>query len=451
MLPGPYKISQMAKDAQLVLDHLGWKESIHVVGVSLGGMIAQELCLMNEDDSSNGPLPRYASVTLVDTWHSSALALPTAKEVKFSFNGMAALGSDPKHLINLVFSRDWINQPFRDPVNMAADGGADEDDKFTNKEVLTALFKAIQVDLNIHRAIVRGQLPTPLSSPDNSLTASRLDKKAHRALTPQSQPQLRVPIPSDQNRVLPPQMQHSLSDDFVASYISYQHSLSRESKTSLAATTAQVATDQSVRADGASLPDDSSCASSINEQSFMDSVDIAQSLKEIAAKREVAGDLHQFMACLGHRLTPQRVRSIRTLNPRTRFLVVHGKKDRVIRPICGRTLAKLLESPVVWLEGAGHMPLIDAHCTFNLVLRAFTRGESWLEELPDRTSITSASWEEQVRVHGLAAGSKADEAEKAVSPSASDGADRSHELLLYGSVLDAPLRLRRYSSGPTEA
>ncbi|KAJ2811972.1 hypothetical protein FBU31_007670, partial [Coemansia sp. 'formosensis'] len=114
-------------------------------------------------------------------------------------------------------------------------------------------------------------------------------------------------------------------------------------------------------------------------------------------KREVSGDLHQFMACLGHTLTPARVKSIRTLNPKTRFLVIHGEKDKVIRPACGRTLAKLLACPIVWINGAGHMPLIDAHCTFNLVLRAFTRDESWLN-LPDRTSIVPASWDEQVRV-----------------------------------------------------
>ena len=40
-----YSTSEMAKDVLHLLDHVGWTHdrSVHVVGISMGGMIAQEM------------------------------------------------------------------------------------------------------------------------------------------------------------------------------------------------------------------------------------------------------------------------------------------------------------------------------------------------------------------------------------------------------------------------
>lgn len=68
-----YKSSDMAKDTLALLNWLGWDQerSLHLVGVSLGGMVAQELCLMIPQ--------RFKSVTFLSTRCGSKFDNPSKK------------------------------------------------------------------------------------------------------------------------------------------------------------------------------------------------------------------------------------------------------------------------------------------------------------------------------------------------------------------------------------
>lgn len=79
---GPFlrTIPAMADDAVRILDDLGWDRA-HVVGVSMGGMIAQELALRSAD--------RCQSLTLVATHGGAPVAsLPTLRGMRLFVQGL---------------------------------------------------------------------------------------------------------------------------------------------------------------------------------------------------------------------------------------------------------------------------------------------------------------------------------------------------------------------------
>ncbi|KAK4512967.1 uncharacterized protein ATC70_003678 [Mucor velutinosus] len=97
---GLYSTAQMAHDVIDLLDHLGWKEGVHLDGVSMGGMISLELV-------SAWP-ERFASVVLTST--TSGRQVPPLKAI--TTLGRLIFVKDPKQKIgramDIVYPPDWL-------------------------------------------------------------------------------------------------------------------------------------------------------------------------------------------------------------------------------------------------------------------------------------------------------------------------------------------------------
>lgn len=96
-------IPAMAEDALRILDDLSWDRT-HVVGVSMGGMIAQELALSAGD--------RCATLTLVATHGGAPIAsMPTARGMWLFLKGLfGGRKTRMKSLPRLLYTDEFIEQ-----------------------------------------------------------------------------------------------------------------------------------------------------------------------------------------------------------------------------------------------------------------------------------------------------------------------------------------------------
>lgn len=94
MPAGPYSIKQLAKDALCLLDHLAIDKTF-LVGLSMGGMIAQELVLLAPD--------RIQAVVLGCTHCGGDLRIPPSPEVLETFMNNAGLSHEQIVDKNLPF------------------------------------------------------------------------------------------------------------------------------------------------------------------------------------------------------------------------------------------------------------------------------------------------------------------------------------------------------------
>eukprot|EP00510_Aplanochytrium_minuta_P003184 CAMPEP_0184022152 /NCGR_PEP_ID=MMETSP0954-20121128/10423_1 /TAXON_ID=627963 /ORGANISM="Aplanochytrium sp, Strain PBS07" /LENGTH=278 /DNA_ID=CAMNT_0026304447 /DNA_START=166 /DNA_END=1002 /DNA_ORIENTATION=- len=106
---GRWTTKNMAQDALSLLDNLNWKHNVHIIGISMGGMISQELALLD--------LPRFRSITLISTISGGVESLGLfASSLPNGIRKLAATftANSPrarlKNGLKLLYPREFLNQ-----------------------------------------------------------------------------------------------------------------------------------------------------------------------------------------------------------------------------------------------------------------------------------------------------------------------------------------------------
>ncbi|KAJ3412762.1 hypothetical protein HDV05_000283 [Chytridiales sp. JEL 0842] len=100
--PPRYTTSEMAKDAYELLIHVGWKENVHVVGVSMGGMIAQELALLAPEVVASLILTSTQAGRVLSPWEAY-YNIPRMLTIKDPVQRM-------KEMIKVVYTDEWLKK-----------------------------------------------------------------------------------------------------------------------------------------------------------------------------------------------------------------------------------------------------------------------------------------------------------------------------------------------------
>ncbi|KAF9976879.1 hypothetical protein BGZ73_007587 [Actinomortierella ambigua] len=99
---GLYSTSQMAQDTIELLNHLGWKQDVHLVGVSMGGMISLELFLADPK--------RFRSLVLTST--NAGRSPPQFVTVSFLLRTILEKNADLriKMVVDALYPKSWLDK-----------------------------------------------------------------------------------------------------------------------------------------------------------------------------------------------------------------------------------------------------------------------------------------------------------------------------------------------------
>ncbi len=157
---GPYSMAQMAADVVGLMDHLGWAQA-HIVGLSMGGMVAQHVALNARS--------RVRSLTLLATHAGGWQArLPQPKGVFHFIQTQLLRDRQAKiaALSNLLFPAEFLQSSERNAVRQ----GLEEDfGEPVPKTVLLSQYAAIQGHYTADKLARLKGLPTLVIRPGQDI------------------------------------------------------------------------------------------------------------------------------------------------------------------------------------------------------------------------------------------------------------------------------------------